>query len=250
MCFKPTPLRYLLVSLLLTLQSFSGSACQRSEAPLLVAAAISLRPLMEALQAEFPEGKSLRFSFSASGVIRQQIANGAPYDVFLSAGTQDIKKLQQAGIAGETYPLMHNPLVIARQKQSTPPCDPQSLLVNHSDKIAVGNPLTVPVGSAAQQALGTYWQKLSPQLILTENAYQNIVYLRNQAVEYAVIYQSDLKAYPETHACWTFNKNSGVQVTAFALKKAVSHPLQQQWVSFLRSPAIRKRWLAAGFSPL
>lgn len=249
MRFKPTPLRYLLISLLLALQSFSGSACQRSEAPLLVASAISLRPVIKALQSEFSEGKSLRFSFSSSGVIRQQIINGAPYDIFLSAGTKEIKKLQQAGIAGDIYPLMHNPLVIASDKKSVSPCDPQSLLTQ-TDKIAVGNPLTVPVGYAAQQALASHWKQLLPQLIYTENAYQNIVYLRNQAVQYAVIYQSDLKAYPKTHACWTFDKNSGVQVTAFVLHKSATHPLQKQWLTFLRSPKIQKRWIAAGFSPL
>lgn len=215
----------------------------------MVASAISLRPLMEALQTEFTQGKSLRFSFSASGVIRQQIIKGAPYDVFLSAGTQDIQKLQQAGITGEAFPLMHNPLVIARQKQAKPPCAPQRMS-NTSGKIAIGNPLTVPVGYAAQQALGKQWQKLLPQLILTENAYQNIVYLRNQAVQYAVIYQSDLAAYPETKACWTFGKDSGVQVTAFALQKITPHPLQEQWIAFLRSPKVQKKWLDAGFSPL
>lgn len=245
MCFKLTAFRYFLASLLLTLQSFSGSACQRSEAPLLVASAISLRPLMEHLKADFSAGESLRFSFSASGVIRQQILNGAPYDVFLSAGTQDIETLQQAGITGEAYPLAHNPLVIARLQQSTQPCSPQ-MLQEHTEKIAVGNPLTVPVGSAAQQALGEHWKVLSPRLVLTENAYQNIVYLRNQAVQYAVIYRSDLKAYPETHPCWTFDKNSGVQVTAFALRSS-SHPLQAQWIAFLRSPEAQKQWRAAGF---
>lgn len=241
------PLRYLLACLLLTLQSFSGSACQRTESPLLVASAISLRPLMEDLKTVFPEGKSLRFSFSASGIIRQQMLKGAPYDVFLSAGTQDIQTLQQAGIIGNTYPLAHNPLVIAHLKQSTEPCSPHTLQ-KRSESIAVGNPLTVPVGSAAQQALGDHWKNLTPQLVMTENAYQNIVYLRNQAVQYAVIYQSDLKAYPETHACWTFEQNSGVQVMAFVPHKSVPHPLQAQWISFLRAPETQQQWLSAGFS--
>lgn len=231
---------------------FLHSTCTSSQPPLLVAAAISLRPVMEKLQAAYPHGDQLRFSFASSGVIRQQILEGAPYDIFLSAGTQELQKLAEKGIQGPQFTLAHNPLVIAHVAPSakgTPnTCNPQQLTTLPTFKLAIGNPKTVPVGYAAQQALGPHWQILSPHLLFTENAYQNIVYLRNQAVDYAIVYQSDLTAYPDIKSCWAFSNQSGVAVTALALPKQSLHPLQGDWLKFLTSERARSLWLSAGFS--
>lgn len=231
-----------------------SSTCTRTQEPLLVAAAISLRPVLEKLQAAYPHGDQLRFSYASSGVIRQQITEGAPYAVFLSAGTLEIQKLAEKGIQGDQTTLAHNPLVIARLQASTTTaatdCAPQDLLTQREAtfKLAVGNPKTVPVGYAAQQALGSDWQALSPHFLFTENAYQNIVYLRNQAVDYALVYQSDLTAYPDIQSCWAFSAQSGVAVTALALPKKPPHPLQADWLSFLASEHARPLWSKSGFS--
>lgn len=228
-----------------------NSTCASPHPPLLVAAAISLRPVLESLQTAYPQGDQLRFSFASSGVIRQQIIAGAPYDVFLSAGTHELHKLAENGIQGPQTTLAYNPLVIARLQQTEPPCPPaqlKQLLQRTAGKLAVGNPKTVPVGYAAQQALGRQWQELQPHLLFTENAYQNIVYLRNAAVNYAIVYQSDLSAYKDIKSCGTFSTQSGVAVTALALSRGKAHPGQASWLSFLASDTARPLWEKAGFS--
>lgn len=248
MYFKQRSLTAWVLSFLLFLGGFLLPACQPAKPPLLVAAAISLKPVMQKLQAAYPEGDALRFSFASSGVIRQQIIQGAPYAIFLSAGTQEIDKLAKVQITGDTYTLAHNPLVTARLESEKPACAPQDLSKNPEAKIAIGNPRTVPVGYTAQQALGEFWKPLQPQIVFTEHAYQNIVYLRNQAVDYAVIYQSDLKAYPQMKACWHFGQDSGVTLTALALPGNSPHSLTSDWLQFLQSPAAQAIWETAGFT--
>src|SRR5579862_7960434 len=59
-------------------------------ADLLVAAASDLATFAQPLASGFKKetGQTVRFTFSASGSLAQQIENGAPYDVFLSANEQ------------------------------------------------------------------------------------------------------------------------------------------------------------------
>src|ERR1051325_8269077 len=81
--FSPIPL--LKFSVLLS--SFFLVAWAQSSAPVLVAAASDLSDIQEVLDKAFAAqtGMRVRFTFGASGNLAQQIANGAPFDVFLSA---------------------------------------------------------------------------------------------------------------------------------------------------------------------
>src|SRR5579871_3194871 len=67
---------------------------------LLVSAAASLTDAMNALAEAFRKTNpqtTLRFNFASSGALQQQIAQGAPVDVFASASPKEMDALQQAG---------------------------------------------------------------------------------------------------------------------------------------------------------
>src|SRR5690242_9445399 len=82
----------LIVSLVLTLP-----LCAQE---LIVAAAADLRPALDVIAAKFlaDSGIKLRVSFGSSGNFFQQLQNGAPFDVFLSANTDYPKKLEASGL--------------------------------------------------------------------------------------------------------------------------------------------------------
>ena len=65
-------------------------------ASLTVAAAADISAAGSDLEAAFTHahpGETVRFVFAASGALAQQIANGAPYDVFLSANEAFVDRL-------------------------------------------------------------------------------------------------------------------------------------------------------------
>src|SRR5579884_1038410 len=67
---------------------------------LTVAAAADLSSLEPGLVKLFEQqtGISVAVTLGASGILRQQIENGAPYDVFLSANEQYVRGLASAGL--------------------------------------------------------------------------------------------------------------------------------------------------------
>src|SRR6266498_943705 len=73
---------------------------------LTVAAAADLRPALDAITPGFEatSGIKLRVSYGSSGNFYQQLQNGAPFDVFLSANLEYPKKLESAGfVAPNSY---------------------------------------------------------------------------------------------------------------------------------------------------
>ena len=62
-----------------------------------VAAASDLRPAFEELVPSFTtaSGIDVTFSFGSSGQLREQIKNGAPFDVFASANTDFASKARE-----------------------------------------------------------------------------------------------------------------------------------------------------------
>src|SRR5258708_28875737 len=68
-------------------------------AGLLVAAASDLSPLTAAIEQGFARsgGGQVRFTLASSGSLAQQIENGAPFDVFLSANDKFVQDLAAAG---------------------------------------------------------------------------------------------------------------------------------------------------------
>src|SRR5580700_910787 len=69
-------------------------------ADLIIAAASDLAPLAPKLEKACKE--KIRFTLASSGSLKQQIENGAPFDIFLSANEQYVKDLAAAGLVTDS----------------------------------------------------------------------------------------------------------------------------------------------------
>src|SRR5579871_4567765 len=96
MCFTA---RFVSTVLLLNFSVLLSSPVARAEAGLLVGAAADLQPLQNQLVSAFSRmtGATPVFTFAASGSLAQQIRNGAPYDIYLSANETFVKQLSASG---------------------------------------------------------------------------------------------------------------------------------------------------------
>lgn len=142
--------------------------------PLTVAAAADLSALQDPLTKAY--GQPLRFVIASSAVLAQQIENGAPYDVFLSANAAYVDRLASSGKLGpgsiRVYTIGRLG-ILWRDGKRHPVHD---LAQNWVRIVALPNPRLAPYGVAAQQALqhARLWPKIQPKVVYGENVRETL----------------------------------------------------------------------------
>jgi molybdate transport system substrate-binding protein len=174
-----TRLRVAALALVLALGcacSPAGGSAQEAPGTARVAAASDLRFALEALAAEAPD-LELAVTYGSSGQLYQQISNGAPYDVFLSADTELAQRLADEGRAsGEPFEYAVGRLALLVPQGS--PVDLQRGLAALADPqvrtVSIANPEHAPYGRAAQAALDSagVLAAVQSKLVLGENVSQ------------------------------------------------------------------------------
>jgi len=167
---------------------------------LLLFTAISLKEVLDDVVAAFADRNpaiAVRVHAGASGLLARQIENGAPADMFLSAGPLDLDRLQQAGVLrpGSRAAFAGNRLVIAVARGIEPPATVRDLADPRFDRIAVGNPRTVPAGRYAEEALRSLglYKALAARLVPAENVRQVQDYVERGETAAGIIYRTDAR---------------------------------------------------------
>src|SRR5260370_29703777 len=189
--FSPVPLS----KFSLLLSSFIAVALAQTSAPspkeLLIAAAADLiavqRPLEDAWLQQ--SDLRLRFTFGASGMLAQQIAAGAPYDLFLSADEARVKELAASGalIKDSVVRYAYGRLALwSKGGRAGSLSDLLSAAILH---IAIANATHAPYGAAARQALekSGLWTQLAAKIVYGESVRQAMQYVESGNVEAAIV---------------------------------------------------------------
>lgn len=213
-------------------------------ADLTVSAASSLTESFRELGAAYEKahpGTRVDFNFAASGVLLQQIARGAPVDVFASA---DEATLQQAAeqdllASGSRRIFAVNALwvVVPPQAKETPR-SLQDLAGAGVQRIALGNPDSVPVGRYAKGALerAGLWPQLQAKLINTQNVRQSLDYVARGEVDAGFVYATDAQAMPDRVRRAFAVPVQGRIAYPLGVLKASTQPLQaQRFADFVMS---------------
>jgi molybdate transport system substrate-binding protein len=140
-----------------TTSSSSPSSSTPATAPvtLNVFAAASLTESFNAIATSYKQthpNVNIVFNFNGSQLLEQQIANGAPADIFASADLANMQKASSAGLVDESQIFAKNKLVVI-----VPASNPGTImtlhdLANKGIKIDIGAP-AVPAGKYALQVL-------------------------------------------------------------------------------------------------
>ena len=165
-------------------------------AEILVAAASDLSIAIKEIASEFERktGHQVKVSLGSSGNFYSQIANGAPFDIFLSADIDYAKKLQDAGLAesGSLFLYGVGRLVVWVPGGSRLDIDHlgAAVLSDRSvKKIAIANPMHAPYGRAAVAALKTLglYDRVKDKLVLGENISQAAQFVASGAADAGLI---------------------------------------------------------------
>ena len=119
--------------------------------------------------------------YGATKLLALQLANGAPFDVFVSADTSTVSDLARKGELdpGSQKVYAIGRLVIwSRKDAPRHPKKIQDLSAPAYAKIAIANPATAPYGLAAQQSFASagLTASITPRLVVAENIQQCLQY--------------------------------------------------------------------------
>lgn len=153
-----------------------------AQGPPIAAAAdlkVALSDLADLYRAQ--TGREVRIAFGASGTLTQQIANGAPFELFLSADEAYVERLARQGLArdaGVLYAIGRLVLFVPHGSPLRPDPTLADLKAAAADgrlkRFAIATPDHAPYGRAAREALRAAgaWEAVQPALVFGENVAQ------------------------------------------------------------------------------
>lgn len=224
---------------------------------LTVSAAASLsdafREIGTAYEKENP-GTQVHLNTAASGVLLQQIRNGAPVDVFASADDFTMDEAARASLIdpARRHVFARNTLVVVVPiTATTAPSRLQDLTGSAVQRIAVGNPQSVPAGRYAKAALeaARLWQPLSPKLITTQNVRQALDYVGRGEVDAGFVYGSDASTFKQrVRTVFTVPLSQPVNYPIAPVARSRHAAQAADFVAYVRSPGAQAILRRYGFS--
>ncbi len=134
--------------------------------------------------------------FASSGKLQRQIEQGAPADLFISAGEKEMDALTEQGpvVTDHHRSLLHNELVLIVPRNDKRIKDFGDL--TKANQIAVGQPRTVPAGEYSKQALQymKLWDPLKSRMVFAGDVRQVLTYVETGNVDAGLVYRTDAEA--------------------------------------------------------
>jgi molybdate transport system substrate-binding protein len=219
-------------------------------ADLLVGAASDLGPITEKLAPAASQalGMRVRFTLASSGALAEQIANAAPFDVFLSANESYVTDAVKKGYVDASTVVVYDYGRIALWSKNGSVRSLEDLRKPEVLHVAIANPEHAPYGIAARQALENrnLWRAIEPKLVYGENVAQALQFAESGNAE-AVI------------TSWTLLKGRGILLpqewhapirqTGGVLKSSSQPGTARKFLNFLTSPEGRKILSEGGLFP-
>ncbi len=230
---------------LCVLVSFALLACRSTDSDhreVTIAAAASLRGVMPDLMAKYAESHpnvKVSVSYGASGDLRQQVEAGAPVDVVVFASGKPVDDLVHGHFAdGATRKVIAtNQLVLIGPKGGKPYTFATLDTLPEGDKLAIGDPKTVPAGQYAQAALEKLgkWAPLQSRFVYAADVAAVLAYARRGEVAAAIVYKTETHGIADVVTLDELKGDAAprVEIVAAATTKPKFAPEARGFVDFL-----------------
>ncbi|MCH6257637.1 molybdate ABC transporter substrate-binding protein [Puniceicoccaceae bacterium K14] len=256
------------VILTLLLIALTGLNCcdsykdKKTENEIIVYAAASLADALHTISGVYQNSSDSKivFNFSGSGTLAQQLVASPKADIFISANTFWMDKLDEHDLITpqSRIQILKNKLVIIAHKDSSFRIEHASdLAQTNNEFFALGHPDFVPAGSYAKQWLeaagsphSSLWQFVSSKASYATDArsvlHQVIANRRLIGFVYKTDYMSratDLQLLYEIES----QKTSPIIYSAARLNRSQNLEEAKKFLDFLRSPSARSVFEEHGF---
>lgn len=254
-------IRFLLFASLLfivVLMSFPEAQPQSKPVSLTISAAVSLKDALDAITPLFAQVQpqvSLHFNLGASGTLQQQIEEGAPVDVYISASPDQMDALAKEDLllAGSRQNLARNTVVLIAPVGASRITGFQDLRNPSVKFIAIGEPQTVPAGKYAEEVLthlGLY-DEIKRRLVFAKDVRQVLTYVASSNADAGVVYATDARttSYVKIVAVAPEDSHEPVVYSVAVLKETQNAAAARTFVAFLLSTQGQSTFEKFGFTP-
>ena len=234
--------------------SSSGDSSEKVE--LNISAAASLQEAMVELEKEFkninPDVK-LTVNLGSSGSLMQQIQEGAPCDLFISAGAKQMDTLVEDGTVEKdaVKTLLTNDLVLVAAKgEKVDSLD--ALKTDDVEKIAIGDPESVPAGKYAKEVLDNtkLYDNVKDKLVLAKEVKEVLSWVQKGNADVGFVYLSDATGVDDVDVVLTTDDDSHSEIAypVAVLKDSKQAKVAQQCEDFLLSDTAQNILEKHGFN--
>jgi molybdate transport system substrate-binding protein len=224
---------------------------------LTVSAAASLTEAFKEIGQKFEatrSGVTVRYNFAASGVLIQQISQGAPVDVFASADQETMNRgVEQKLFDPDTRrDFAANSVVLVAPAQGGLDLKTLADLSRPEVKrIAIGKTETVPVGRYTKQSLeaANLWAPLQPKFVQADSVRQVLDYVARGEVEAGFVYRTDAAIMADKiKVALTAGGHTPVTYPVAVVSESRQKALAKEFAEYLQSPAAQGVLARYGFA--
>ncbi|MBA4538646.1 molybdate ABC transporter substrate-binding protein [Bacillus aquiflavi] len=262
---KKIVISLLLLIVLISLTSCSSTSQEKevSNAPkkeITISAAASLNEVMQEMKNLYEQDNKnikLLFNFGGSGALQQQISQGAPVDLFISASEDKFNFLKNEGLIADenSKNLVGNELVLITYKDSPKQIKTFEDLTNEEvEKISIGTPESVPAGKYAKQTFGflNIWNQVESKLVFAKDVRQVLTYVETGNVDAGIVYKTDAATSDNVMIVSTANKESHDPIIypAGIIENSKHKEEAVEFFTFLQSKEAKDIFIKYGFKVL
>ena len=224
---------------------------------LTVSAAISLSDALKEINSLYRQNHqnvTITYNFGASGSLQQQIQQGAPVDVFVSAASKQMDALQQKNLLiPETRKnLLTNRLVLIIPKNAPTLSSFRYFTRPEVKRLAIGEPKSVPAGQYDQELLANLkiFDPLKPKFVYGSNVRQVLTYVETGNVDAGIVYATDAKQSNRVRigATAPSTLHSPIVYPVAVLKRSKNAATSRAFVQFLSSERAKAVFDKYGFT--
>ena len=225
---------------------------------IMVSAAASLKNVMQELQQAYKKDHpnvEIAVNLASSGSLEQQIEQGAPADIFISASPKQMNALEKKDLLAlnTRKDLLVNSIVLITPKDNKAGISGfADLETDKVHKIAMGDPKSVPAGQYAQQSFTkmNYLDAIKEKLVYGNNVRAVLTWVENGDADCGVVYKTDaaisdkIKIIADAPA----DSHKAIIYPIAVLKSAKDIKAAQSFVDFLQTEAAMKIFAKYGFA--
>lgn len=227
-----------------------GGAALAGETKVAVAANFTEAAKEIAARFKARTGHEAILSFGSSGQFYTQIANGAPYEVFLSADVERPRRAEAEGLAvpGTRFTYAVGRLVLFSKTPGLVDSRGAVLAKGGFEKLAIADPKAAPYGQAAVETLTRLklYDALKPKIVTGSSITQAFQYVQTGAAELGFVALSQV-AGEKGGSRWIVpaSNHTPIEQQAVLLKTGERNAAAKAFLAFLKSreaKAIIKRY--------
>jgi molybdate transport system substrate-binding protein len=224
-----------------------------------VSAAISMKDAISALRDMYTRKNptvEVLVNFGSSGLLQKQIEEGAPVDLFISAGKKQMDDLAAKRlIVPETrFDLLGNEIVLVVANEKKGVIKTFEDLTDKAKSMSIGQPETVPAGKYGKETLTSLklWDRVKGKVMFAKDVRQVLAYVESGNVDAGLVYVTDTVVMKSGVVVATAPKgsHSPILYPMAIIKDGKNRDAAKKFMEFLKSAEAAKVFATYKFIPL